>query len=191
MGPKSSTQIKKEEITALQEKTHFDEMELKQIWKHFARISSSKTVDGVIDKEEFKEALGLTGSDAIADRIFSVFDENGDGFINAQEFVCGLSFFSKKATFDEKLHFAFNIYDIDKNGHIDKSELLHILKASLFENTLSLTEEQMKQAVDATFAEADLDGDGLISFEEFREMVLKHPQMIDSMTISTDFASSS
>lgn len=81
MGPKASSQIKKEEVIALQEKTHFDETELKQIWRHFARISSSKTIDGVIDKDEFKEALGLTGSDAIVDRIFSVFDENGDGFV--------------------------------------------------------------------------------------------------------------
>lgn len=45
----------------------------------------------------------------------------------------------------------------------------------------------MKQAVEATFKEADLNNDGYISFDEFREMVIKHPQMIDSMTISTDF----
>lgn len=84
---------------------------------------------------------------------------------------------------------AFSIYDIDKDGFIDQSELLHILRASLFNNTLSLTEEQMKQAVEATFKEADLNGDGIISFDEFREMVIKHPQMIDSMTINADFTS--
>lgn len=68
---------------------------------------------------------------------------------------------------------------------------MHVLKASLFENALKLTEEQMKQAVEATFKEADLNGDGLISFDEFREMVIKHPQMIESMTINTDFTSDS
>ncbi|KAA6384358.1 MAG: putative calcineurin B [Streblomastix strix] len=186
MGAKQSSQIKKEEIRALQEKTHFEEQELRQIWRHFSRISASNKNDGVIDKDEFKAALGLHDNDFIVDRIFRVFDENGDGSINVQEFICGLSFFSKKATFDEKLQFAFSIYDVDRDGHIDKEELFGVLRASLFENKLSLTDEQMQQAVEATFQEADINGDGLISFDEFREMVLKHPQMIDSMTLSKD-----
>ena len=53
--------------------------------------------------------------------------------------------------------------------------------------TKSFTEEQMMQAVDATFKEVDLDQDGFISLDEFREMVIRHPCVIESLTISNDF----
>ena len=80
MGSATSTQLTKEEILELQRNTHFDEVELKHLWKHFARISSSRTVDGVIDKEEFQEAFGLSQEQPMIDRLFDAFDENKDGF---------------------------------------------------------------------------------------------------------------
>lgn len=80
MGSATSTQLTKEEILELQRNTHFDEVELKHLWKHFARISSSRTVDGVIDKEEFQEAFGLSQEQPIVDRLFDAFDENKDGY---------------------------------------------------------------------------------------------------------------
>lgn len=43
------------------------------------------------------------------------------------------------------------------------------------------------QAVDATFKEVDLDQDGFISLDEFREMVIRHPRVIGTLTISNDF----
>jgi len=47
-----------------------------------------------------------------------------------------------------------------------------------------LSETQISALVEATFKEADADGDGLIDFEEYRQMVQKHPSMIKNMTIS-------
>ncbi|KAK2964670.1 putative Calcineurin subunit B [Blattamonas nauphoetae] len=186
MGGKFSSQVSQEDVIELQQKTHFDEMELMSLYEQFTRISNSQIRDDLIDQEEFREALGLTNSDYIVHRIFSVFDENGDGFINVKEFICGLSFMSKKATFEDKLKFVFRIYDLDRDGFIDKEELYNVFKASLDQTALSLTEEQMRSMIDSTFFEADLNHDGLISYDEFRLMVIKHPQMIDSMTLNKD-----
>ena len=82
---------------------------------------------------------------------------------------------------------SFAFYDLDRDGKISPSELLQILKESLYHTTKSFTEEQMMQAVDATFKEVDLDQDGFISLDEFREMVIRHPLVIGSLTISNDF----
>lgn len=60
-----------------------------------------------------------------------------------------------------------------------------MLEASLVENSLGIPQEQLNSLVDATFAEADTDGDGKISFEEYRVLVTKHPNMISNLTIST------
>ena len=81
---------------------------------------------------------------------------------------------------------SFRIYDFDRDGCISKEELYKLLEASLVENSLGIPQEQLGSLVDATFAEADTDGDGKISFEEYRVLVTKHPSMIGNMTITTN-----
>eukprot|EP01027_Heterolobosea_sp_BB2_P004506 GEZU01006903.1.p1 GENE.GEZU01006903.1~~GEZU01006903.1.p1 ORF type:complete len:134 (+),score=19.38 GEZU01006903.1:65-466(+) len=117
--------------------------------------------------------------------MFKLFDGDGNACIDFREFICGLSVFCEKGTIDEKLKFSFRIYDFDGDNCITKDELYRLLEASLFENSLGLSSEQLQSLVDATFQEADADGDGKISFEEYRVLVTKHPSMIANMTIAT------
>jgi calmodulin len=55
------------------------------------------------------------------------------------------------------------VFDADGNGFIDRDELRKVM-SSLNE---SLTEEEL----DAMIKEADINGDGEISFEEFKAMM--------------------
>lgn len=76
--------------------------EIAALYSHFQKISSSKSDDGLIDKDEFQAALGLKDR-LFVDRIFTLFDENGDAQINFREFLCGLSVFCTRGTFEQKL----------------------------------------------------------------------------------------
>lgn len=100
--------------------------------------------------------------------MISIFDEDGGGDVDFQEFVSGLSAFSSKGNKDEKLHFAFKVYDIDRDGYISNGELFIVLKMMVGSN---LKDVQLQQIVDKTIMEADKDQDGKISFEEFKQMV--------------------
>jgi serine/threonine-protein phosphatase 2B regulatory subunit len=100
--------------------------------------------------------------------MIAIFDEDGGGDVDFQEFVSGLSAFSSKGNKQEKLHFAFKVYDIDRDGFISNGELFIVLKMMVGSN---LKDMQLQQIVDKTMMEADLDGDGKISFEEFTRMV--------------------
>eukprot|EP00761_Pharyngomonas_kirbyi_P011762 gb/GECH01011788.1/.p1 GENE.gb/GECH01011788.1/~~gb/GECH01011788.1/.p1 ORF type:complete len:197 (+),score=63.60 gb/GECH01011788.1/:1-591(+) len=182
--PNSKTKLKRNELKKLAETTHFDVDEVQDLYDQFKNISASRSDDGVIDKKEFQQALGLQDS-LFVDRMFSLFDEDKDSCIEFKEFLTGLSVFCEKGTIDEKLKFSFRIYDFDDDGCITKDELHRLLEASLVENSLGLSKEQLQSLVDATFAEADTDGDGRISFEEYRVLVTKHPSMISNMTISS------
>lgn len=62
---------------------------------------------------------------------------------------------------------------------------MNILKASLEQFVVEISEEDMQQLVDQTFKEVDINGDGLISFDEYKSMVLKHPGIIQSLTINS------
>ena len=59
---------------------------------------------------------------------------------------------------------AFKIYDIDRDGFISNGELFQVLKMMVGNN---LKDTQLQQIVDKTIINADTDGDGKISFEEF------------------------
>ena len=100
--------------------------------------------------------------------MIAIFDEDGGGDVDFQEFVTGLSAFSSKGNKEQKLHFAFKVYDIDRDGYISNGELFIVLKMMVGSN---LKDQQLQQIVDKTIMEADLDKDGKISFEEFTKMV--------------------
>ena len=100
--------------------------------------------------------------------MIAIFDEDGGGDVDFQEFVSGLSAFSSKGNKEQKLQFAFKVYDIDRDGYISNGELFIVLKMMVGSN---LKDQQLQQIVDKTIMEADLDKDGKISFEEFTKMV--------------------
>ena len=61
-----------------------------------------------------------------------VLDSDRSGEIDFKEFVQGMSKFSSKATKEEKLMFAFRIYDIDNDGFISNGELFQVILANVY-----------------------------------------------------------
>lgn len=126
----------------------------------------------------------LTDAPMLPPRMIAIFDEDGGGDVDFQEFVSGLSAFSSKGNKEEKLRFAFKVYDIDRDGYISNGELFIVLKMMVGSN---LKDMQLQQIVDKTIMEADLDGDGKISFEEFTRMV-ESTDVSLSMTLGKPFS---
>lgn len=111
--------------------------------------------------------------------MIAIFDEDGSGSVDFGEFISGLSAFSSRGNKTEKLRFAFKVYDIDRDGFISNGELFIVLKMMVGQN---LKDTQLQQIVDKTIMEADKDGDGKISFEEFTKMV-ENTDVSMSMTL--------
>lgn len=74
--------------------------------------------------------------------MIAIFDEDGGGDVDFQEFVSGLSAFSSKGNKEEKLRFAFKVYDIDRDGYISNGELFIVLKMMVGSN---LKDAQLQQ----------------------------------------------
>uniref|UniRef100_A0A8K9WW49 EF-hand domain-containing protein n=1 Tax=Oncorhynchus mykiss TaxID=8022 RepID=A0A8K9WW49_ONCMY len=138
-----------------------DADEIKRLGKRFKKLDLDNS--GSLSVEEFMSLPELQ-QNPLVQRVIDIFDTDGNGEVDFKEFIEGVSQFSVKGDKESKLRFAFRIYDMDKDGYISNGELFQVLKMMVGNN---LKDTQLQQIVDKTIINADKDGDGRISFEEF------------------------
>jgi serine/threonine-protein phosphatase 2B regulatory subunit len=150
---------------------HFTPKEMDLLWNHFKTIATKQGSKYHMDRKAFKRCLGFKKNQYI-DRMFQLFDEDGDGNIQFVEFLSGLNILSEKGSEDEKLEFSFMIYDFDGDGAISRDELAKMLMASLEESGVILNDQQAKACCDYTIREIIKPADpNFISKAEYVTMV--------------------
>ena len=111
----------------------------------------------------FKKYLGKDISDMELDRILAQVDADLSGEITFSEFLVAC-INPKEILTDDRLRAAFNTFDIDKSKYISMDEIKNALCAG----------KNIDEKVWATVVEqVDVNNDDKISFEEFKEMMLK------------------
>ena len=125
-----------------------------------------KNGDGTIQANELIEVMKSINITATTEEILDMIkdvDTDGDGNISFDEFVVMMQ---KGGDEDLELREAFNVFDKDKNGEIDREELKDVLK--------TLTGVSHSEAeIDLMIKEADTNNDGKVNFQEFKKMMGK------------------
>ncbi|XP_029020274.1 Kv channel-interacting protein 1 isoform X2 [Betta splendens] len=102
--------------------------------------------------------------------LFNAFDSAHTGSIKFEDFVTALSILLRGSV-QEKLQWTFNLYDINRDGYINKEEMTDIVRAiydMMGKYTYPvLKTDAPKQHVDAFFQKMDKNRDGVVTLDEF------------------------
>ncbi|XP_065880067.1 calcineurin B-like protein 7 isoform X2 [Euphorbia lathyris] len=174
-----------EKPSILASETPFTVSEVEALYELYKKLSNSIFTDGLIHKEEFQLALfrNRNRRNLFADRIFDLFDIKRNGVIEFGEFVRSLGVFHPNAPVEDKVEFAFRLYDLRQTGFIEREELKEMVLALLHESDLDLSDDVVESIVEKTWRDADKKGDGRIDREEWKEFVSKNPSLLKNMTL--------
>ncbi|KAL1479575.1 hypothetical protein MTO96_015905 [Rhipicephalus appendiculatus] len=159
MGKRNS-KLKAERLFKLVNETYFSEKEVKQWYKGFLKDcpNGQLTEQGFL--RIYKQFFPQGDPSKFASLVFRVFDENKDGSIEFEEFIRALSVTSR-GSLDEKLVWAFKLYDVDNDGFITRDEMYNI--------------------VDAIYQM--LNHDNRLTLEEFREGSKQDPKIVQALSL--------
>ncbi|XP_072490856.1 calsenilin isoform X1 [Notamacropus eugenii] len=182
----SAVRHQPEGLDQLQAQTKFTKKELQSLYRGF----KNECPTGLVDEETFKliysQFFPQGDATTYAHFLFNAFDADGNGAIHFEDFVVGLSILLR-GTVHEKLKWAFNLYDINKDGYITKEEMLAIMKSiydMMGRHTYPiLREEAPLEHVERFFQKMDRNQDGVVTIEEFLETCQKDENIMSSMQL--------
>ncbi|GFT22232.1 kv channel-interacting protein 4 [Nephila pilipes] len=118
--------------------------------------------------------------------VFRTFDQNRNGAITFKDFIQCLSLMCR-GTIQEKLQWAFKLYDLNGDGRITKKELTDIVcsvYALMGRRSFSGAEEKaLRDHVDKTFLKMDINKDGVVTMDEFMEICSKDETIAQSLAL--------
>ncbi|KAE8285926.1 Kv channel-interacting protein 1 [Larimichthys crocea] len=169
-----------EGLDKLEAQTNFSKRELQVLYRGFKNECPS----GVVNEETFKQIYSqfflmecidsccspLADASTYAHFLFNAFDSAHTGSIKFEDFVTALSILLRGSV-TEKLQWTFNLYDINRDGYINKEEMTDIVRAiydMMGKYTYPvLKNDAPKQHVDAFFQKMDKNRDGVVTLDEF------------------------
>ena len=114
-------------MTQLLQETQLDDKELKSLVDIFRRALPEDSLDYTVPLEVLRD-LPETATMPLFQRALQMHNAEHDNQIRFQEFARAFSDFSPRATLEEKLQFAFRIFDINGSGRIVDTEMFTVLR---------------------------------------------------------------
>lgn len=123
---------------------------------------------GGIYRQQFEKFFTTGNSGVMADLVFNTLDSDNNGYLDFKEFMLAVDLVAAR-TPDEKLLWAFKLYDVDNSGQIDQAEMKNVMRAVY--DMLGALDRRPKDDPDERamriFKDIDVNNDGQLTQSEF------------------------
>ncbi|KAM4746802.1 dual oxidase 1-like [Rhinophrynus dorsalis] len=126
-----------------------------------------------LSRTEFAESLGLKPNSMFVESMFSLADEDGNGYLSFREFLNILVILMKGSP-EEKSRLMFTMYDVDGNGFLSKEEFFTMLKSFIEISNNCISKDQAEQVTEIMFKEAGFQNKEELTWEDFHYMLRDH-----------------
>jgi len=200
MGTNTSA-LTHDQLKQYQRNTTFSQRKICYLWDKFYKVcdinekvakGESNTIWATFDQIK---AMPELRENPFNQRICEVFStaNNDTNSLSFENFLDMVYIFSEQASLEEKIKYAFKIYDEDNDGYIGRDDLHSIVslmtkKQSDISGTDQskneyLTDQEITVITDKIMEESDVDHDQRLSIIEFKSIVSQVPHFVSIFQI--------
>lgn len=169
-GGGSKKKLSKEDLDFLLDNTNFNKQQIKQWYKGFMRDCPN----GQLTRKKFLEVYASFFPDGNAEKfcehVFRTFDSDNSGKIDFKEFLLAINITSAGKP-EQKLEWAFQMYDVNGDGTIEPKEMTEIITAIYSMVGTAITdnnpEDTPEKRTTEIFCKMDENKDGVLQKDEF------------------------
>lgn len=124
------------------------------------------------------KAFGMA-DDTLMQRIFSALDQITIT-VSLRKWIFAMSLFLR-GSLEQKIKHCFKVYDITGKNELRREQMVQLMKSFVYKHHEEDVEEAVKDLTDIIIKKMDLDRDGIISFEDYRNSVIQEPMLLECM----------
>ncbi|XP_046384403.1 Kv channel-interacting protein 4-like [Ischnura elegans] len=189
-----------ERLEAIRRATRFSRKEIQFVYRAFKQECPSGMVSEDTFKAIYAKFFPQGDSSQYAHFVFRALDKNKTGTITFSDIMLSLSILLK-GSLQERIRWAFSLYDVNDDGYVTKEELTEVVTAIydlVGENHRThhrtgdsvdgdlLPPESPSDHVDRMFKKLDLNHDGVITVDEFIDYCSTNENIRSSFEVFDD-----
>merc|ERR1711892_731914 len=181
----SKDRLSKADMDFLVMNTRYDENTILDLYKGFMSDCPQGKLNTVAFMKIYSKCFPAGNASEFCDHVFRTFDSDKNGSIDFKEFLLAIDVTSSGSP-EEKLNWAFSMYDVDGNGWIDLVEMTKIVRSiyKMMGPNQALVDqyETPEKRAEEIFHRMDANSDGRVTRQEFVRSCLNDSKLAELLS---------
>ena len=176
--------IPKQDLEFLKLNTKCDEKTIKRMYKGIRRKSRNGQLSPALFYAMYVKLCPTDNAKDYCNHVFRTLDTDNSGYVSFKAFLLAINI-SSNGSLEQKLNWAFKLYDINGDGWINRCEMIIIIETmfEMLDGDHLQRKNHAKEKAKEIFAKLDVNGDFRLSKEEFVSGCLKDEELSNLLTL--------